>query len=151
MLTLKERIQAFKTKCLGKILRISYSEHKTNDWVWSKINFLVGPQEPLLATVNRRKLAWFGHITRYGSVSKTILQGIRRVGDAVVGRGNAGWTTKNGNHCPCQSCSQEHPAENTGGESLLNRLSCPLMTQSVKGLNSTELNAIRDRMHYQWL
>ena len=72
------------------LLRISYLEHKTNDWVWSKINFCVGPQEPLLATVKRRKLAWFGHVTRHDSLSKTILLGIWRFGDAVVGRGNAG-------------------------------------------------------------
>ena len=38
-------IQAFKTKCLGKLLRISYLEHKTNDRVRNK-NFLRGPQEP---------------------------------------------------------------------------------------------------------
>ena len=30
---------------------VSYLEHKTNDWMWSKINFLVELQEPLLATV----------------------------------------------------------------------------------------------------
>ena len=30
-----------------KLLRISYLEHTTNDRVRSKINFLVGPQEPL--------------------------------------------------------------------------------------------------------
>ena len=64
LLTLKKkRIQVFETKCLWKLLRIFYSEHKTNGWVRSKINFLVGPQEPLLATVKRRKLAWFGHVT----------------------------------------------------------------------------------------
>ena len=47
----EKRIQAFETKCLRKILRIFYFEHKTNDWVRSKINFLVGTQEPLLTTV----------------------------------------------------------------------------------------------------
>ena len=41
----------------------------------SKINFLVGPQEPLLATVKRQKFAWFRHVTRHNSLSKTILQG----------------------------------------------------------------------------
>ena len=56
-------------------LRISYLEHTTNDWVRSNINFLVGPQEPLLVTVKRRKLGWFGHATRHDSLSKTILQG----------------------------------------------------------------------------
>ena len=44
-------------------------------WVQSKINFLLGPQMPLLATVKRQKLAWFGHVTCYDSLSKTILQG----------------------------------------------------------------------------
>ena len=50
-------------------------EHKANNWVWSKVNFLVGPQEPLLATVKRWKLAWFGHVTCPDSLSKTILRG----------------------------------------------------------------------------
>ena len=35
----EEGIQTFVTKCLRKLLRISYLEHKTNDWVRSKINF----------------------------------------------------------------------------------------------------------------
>ena len=39
----RKRIQAFETKCLRKSLRMSYLEHKTNDWVQIKINSLVGP------------------------------------------------------------------------------------------------------------
>ena len=69
----EEGIQTFVTKCMNKLLRISYLEHKTNDWVRSKINFFVGPQELLLATVKRRKFACFGHVTRHHSLSKTIL------------------------------------------------------------------------------
>ena len=72
---LKKRIQAFKTKCLKKLLCISYLVHKTNNWVGRKINCLVGPQEPLLATIKRWKLAWFRHVTRHNSLSKTICQG----------------------------------------------------------------------------
>ena len=64
----EKRSQTFETKCLRKLLRISYLEHKTNDWVPSKISFLVCPQEPLLATVERRKLACFGHVTRHDSL-----------------------------------------------------------------------------------
>ena len=60
---------------MRKLLRISYLEHKTNDWVRSKIDFLVGPQESLLATVKRRKLAWFVHVTRLSTLCKPILQG----------------------------------------------------------------------------
>ena len=50
-------------------------EIKTYNWMRSKINFLMHPQEPLLATVERRKLTWFGHVINYNSLSKTILQG----------------------------------------------------------------------------
>ena len=45
--------------CMKKLLRISYLEHKTNDRVCSKINFLVDLQGPLQAAVKKRKLTWF--------------------------------------------------------------------------------------------
>ena len=64
----------FSRNVLFVKLRISYLEHKTNYWVRSKINFFVDPQKPLLATVKRRKLSWFGHVTLHDSLSKTILQ-----------------------------------------------------------------------------
>ena len=41
----EKRIEAFETKCLRKLLCISYMEHKIKDWVQSKINSLVGPQD----------------------------------------------------------------------------------------------------------
>ena len=73
----ERRIRAFKTKCLRKLLSISHLEHETNDhYVRSKINFSMGPQEPPLASVKRRKLARFGHVTHHDSLSKTtLLQG----------------------------------------------------------------------------
>ena len=44
--------------------------------------------------------------------------------DAVVGRGNAGWTTsKSGHPCPRRDRSQGLPAEKTKRGSLMNRLS----------------------------
>ncbi|XP_038052343.1 uncharacterized protein LOC119725050 [Patiria miniata] len=60
---------------LRKLLRISYLEHKTNEFVRNKAESLVGPQEPLLATMKRRKLKWFGHVTRHNSLCQTIMQG----------------------------------------------------------------------------
>ena len=84
---------AFEMKCLRKFIRISYSEHKTNVWVQSEMNSLMGPQELLQTTVKRRKLAWFRHVTRQDSFYITILQVVLEEGDAVVGRGgNAGRT-----------------------------------------------------------
>ena len=141
MLTLKKKIIAsFEAKCVRKLIYSSFLEHKTNDWVWSKINFLMDPQEPLLATVKRRKLAWFRHVTHHDSLSKTIIWEPWRVGNTMFGRGNSGWTTsKSGHTCPYQNCSQGPPAEKTGRESLLTSPSCPSppspTTLSIKGLN----------------
>ena len=61
-----------------------------------------------------------------------------RMGDAVVGWEDARWTTlKNGHPCLCQNCSQWPLAGQTGRESLLNHLSCPLDDPIGQG---TELN-----------
>ncbi|PIK45030.1 hypothetical protein BSL78_18122 [Apostichopus japonicus] len=80
----ERRIQAFETKCLRKLLRILYTDRKTNDYVRHTVGDLMGLYEPLLSTVNCRKLAWFGHVTRHDSLSKVILQatveGCRRRG-----------------------------------------------------------------------
>ena len=37
--------------------------------------FFVSPQECLLATAKTRKLAWFGHVTRHDSLSRTFIRG----------------------------------------------------------------------------
>ena len=71
----ERRIQAFENKCLRKLLQISWTEHKTNEYIRRRVETLAGPQETLLSTVKRRKLLWFGHNTRHPSLSKTIMQG----------------------------------------------------------------------------
>ena len=102
----KTRIQVFETRCTKKLLHICYLEHKTNDWVRSKINFLLGPQENLLTTVKKEKLAWFRHVTRPTTSPKPSFREPWGVSDAVVGRGNAGLTTSNSGHpCPYMNCS----------------------------------------------
>ena len=124
--TKQKRIPAFETKCLRKRLRSSYLEHKTNERVRSNISFLVGPQEPLVATVKRRNLHDSGMSHATTACQRSSFRAYWRVGHAVVGRGNAGWTTsKSGHPCPCKSCSQGPPAEKTGRGSLLNRPSRP--------------------------
>lgn len=71
----ERRIQSFESKCYRRMLHISYKEHRTNDYVRQLVTTHAGAQEPLLSTVKRRKLAWYGHVTRHTSLSKTILQG----------------------------------------------------------------------------
>ena len=70
----ERRIQAFENKCYRRMLHISYREHRTNHYVRQIVTTHAGEQEPLITTVKRRKLAWYGHVTRHTSLSKTIPQ-----------------------------------------------------------------------------
>ena len=69
----ERRIQAMEMRCLRKLLGITYRDHISNEEVRNRIRHAIGPQEDLLTTVKRRKLKWYGHITRSSGLSKTIL------------------------------------------------------------------------------
>ena len=58
-----------------KILRISYKDHVTNDEVHTKIQQAIKPHEDPLTIVKRRKLKWYGHVSRSSGLAKTFLQG----------------------------------------------------------------------------
>ena len=71
---LQRRIQAIDMRCYRKILRISHKDHVTNEEVRAKIQQAIGPHEDL-TIVKRRKLQWYGHVSRSSGLAKTILQG----------------------------------------------------------------------------
>ena len=50
--------------CYRKILRISYKDHVTNKEVRAKIQQAIGLHEDLLTILKRRKLQWYGHVSR---------------------------------------------------------------------------------------
>ena len=54
------RLEAFETKGLRKILRVSWTAKKTNECVLNK----AGVKRELLDTVKARKLAYYGHTMR---------------------------------------------------------------------------------------
>ena len=62
-------------RCYRKILHISYKDHVTNEEVRAKIQQVIGPHEHLLMIVKRRKLHWYGHVSRSSGLAKTVLQG----------------------------------------------------------------------------
>ena len=72
---LQRRIQAMEMRCYRKLLRISYKDHVTNEEVRAKIQQTIGPHEDLLTIVKRRKLQWYGHVSRSLGLAKTILRG----------------------------------------------------------------------------
>jgi len=54
------RLDAFEMKWMRKILRVSWTAKKTNEWVLNK----AGVKRELLHTVKARKLAYCGYIMR---------------------------------------------------------------------------------------
>ena len=57
-----------------------YKDHVTNEAVRNKIKQAIGPYDDLLTTVKKRKLKWYGHVSRSSGLAKTILQGTVRGG-----------------------------------------------------------------------
>ena len=53
---------------------MTYKDHITNVQPRNKITKAVGPHKDLLTTVKKRKLKWYGHVTRSTGLAKTILQ-----------------------------------------------------------------------------
>ena len=76
---LKRRIQAMEMKCYRKILHISYKDQVINGEVRAMIQQAIGPDEDL-TMVKRRKLQWYGHVSRSSGLTKTILQGTVKEG-----------------------------------------------------------------------
>ena len=73
--TLKKKeethLDAFEMKGLRKILRVSRTAKKTNEWVLNK----AGVKREVLDTVKARKLAYYGHTMRkQGSLLKKVIQ-----------------------------------------------------------------------------
>ena len=63
-------------RCFRRLLGISYRDHVTNEEVRNRIRRAIGPYEGVLTTVKKRKLRWYGHITRSTELAKmSILQG----------------------------------------------------------------------------
>ena len=73
-------------RCYRKILRVSYKDHVTNEEVRAKLQQAIGPHEDLLITVKRRKLQWYGHVSRSSGLAKTILQGTVKGGRRQSGQ-----------------------------------------------------------------
>ncbi|KAG1654294.1 putative helicase mov-10-B.1 [Nymphon striatum] len=64
-----------KTKMF--LLHVSWKEKVTNIVIIEKTKSLIGDYEPLLEMARRRKLEWFGHVTRKpGSMAHTVMHGM---------------------------------------------------------------------------
>ena len=87
---LQRRIQAMEMRCYHKILHISHKDNVTNEEVRAKIQQAIGPHEDLLTIVKRRKLQWYGHVSRSSGLAKTKMQGTVK-GGRRLGRQKKRW------------------------------------------------------------
>ena len=72
---LEKRTQAFEMRCLRRLLNISYKDHVTDEEVRRRIQAVLAEHDELLTLAKKRKLRWFGHVSRSSDLAKTILQG----------------------------------------------------------------------------
>ena len=124
--SLERRINAFEMRCFRRILKITWRQKITNTEVKERITRQIGKYEPLLETARRRKLQWFGHITRRtGSLAYDIMHG------AVEGNRNRGrprnswlgdivaWTKRDATTCVRLARDRE------GWRKIVNSSKCP--------------------------
>ena len=80
---LEKRTQAFEIRCYRRLLNISDKGHVTNEEVRRKIQADIGEYDKHLALVKKRKLRWFGHVSRSSGSAKTVLL---KLGSTVKGK-----------------------------------------------------------------
>ena len=87
-------------RCYRRLLNISYKDYVTNEEVRRKIKAAIGEYDELLTLVKKRKLRWFGQVSRSSGLAKTNLQGTvkrkkeadRRRGGMTISKSGQEWT-----------------------------------------------------------
>ena len=72
---IERRIHILEMRCYSRLLNISYKDYVMNEEVRNRIQNAIRVHEDLLTVVKKRKLKWYGHISRSSGTAKTILQG----------------------------------------------------------------------------
>ena len=106
-----KKLQATEMRCFRKLLGISYRDHITNDAVRDRIRQAIGPYDDILTTVKKRKLKWFGHVSRSSGLAKTILQGTVQ-GGRRRGRQKKRWENNIAEWTGLKFCNAVREAEN---------------------------------------
>ena len=109
------------TRCYRKILHISRKAHVTNEEVRAKIQQAIEPHE-----VKRRKLQWYGHVSRSSGLAKTILQGTVKA-ERRQSRQRKRWEDNIREWTGLKFGKSQRVVENreNGGNWLFNYLRCP--------------------------
>ena len=77
-------------RCYRRLLDFSYKDHVADEEVRRKIQADIGKYDELLTLVKKRKLRWFGCVSRSSGLARTILQGTVK-GKRKRGRQKKSW------------------------------------------------------------
>ena len=123
---LEKGTQVFEKSYCRRLQNISYEDHVTNEEVRRKIQAVIGEYDELLTLVKKRKLRWFGHVSRSPGLAKPILQGTVK-GKRKRGRQKKGWEDNIKEWTGMDFASSTRAAENNqDGKKLLRiHLWCP--------------------------
>ena len=113
--------RGLEMRCYRKILHVSYKDHATNEEVRARIQQAIGLHEDLLTIVKRRKLQWYGHVSRSSSLAKTILQGTVK-GGRRRGRQRMRWEDNIREWKALEFAKSQRAVESNGGNWLRNHL-----------------------------
>ena len=97
------KLRAFEMTCYRRALKIPWTAHRTNESILLEL----GTQRELVMTVRKRKLQYFGHVTRANNICTHILEG-RINGRRSRGRPRRRWTDdiKEWTRRPLSECSR---------------------------------------------
>ena len=70
----EQRINAFEMRCCRRILRVSWTEKRTNQSIRDQLG--IKDVTWLLNTIAKHKMCYFGHVKRHECVEKEIYEGI---------------------------------------------------------------------------
>ena len=99
------KIQVFETKCMKNFSASSTWSTRSTTGCTARSTSLWAYKNLFWQLLRDGNLHGSGMSHATTASPKPSFRAPWRVGDAVVGRGNAGWTTsKSGHPCPCQNC-----------------------------------------------
>lgn len=70
---MQKRLEAFELWCYRHMLHVSWTDHRTNGWVFDKIMTHI---HRILNTIDRCKPEYVGHEVRSNSLGKDLMMGI---------------------------------------------------------------------------
>ena len=136
----KSREGSLEMRCYRRLLNISYKDHVANEEARNKIQNAIGVHDNLLHVTNKevrniiqnatgvhdnlltmvkkRKLRWYGHISRSSGMAKTILQGTVK---GARRRGSDGKITSRNGREWCLEIPWEQRKTGKDGKVLLQR------------------------------